>query len=291
MSSNLTDDEDCMLNLEFEWLLKDEVPSILSQLKDILQVCLKKFNVQGNWPNRSSYKVDNYLLSLPNSDIVRGLISVTGDSVVKADLKFKIPKLSNGTFSTYIYDQFPWKLQQLQDAYNHLIMALEEVVEREACGVFTSGKEVEHLMDDILSSLSRGKSLLLIPPKIPLSQLLSSGSQRVLNPPLPDEVLVNFHVNCDKLVFCAYVLNSLTGPPSNLKNLPQDPNSTGHVFESGSRWYEVVNRIEIVCTVPWLKEIIILFNTAQQLCQQLKDKLNLFSNILVSTELDELRML
>ncbi len=43
--------------------------------------------------------------------------------------------------------------------------------------------------------------------------------QRVLNPPVPDEVLVNFHVNCDKLVFCAYVLNNLTGAPSNLVSL------------------------------------------------------------------------
>ena len=38
----------------------------------------------------------------------------------------------------------------------------------------------------------------------------------MLNPPLPEEVLVNFHVNCDKLVFCAYVLNCLATTPSNL---------------------------------------------------------------------------
>ena len=38
----------------------------------------------------------------------------------------------------------------MQDAYNHLIMALEEVVEREACGVFTSGKEVEHVILDLM---------------------------------------------------------------------------------------------------------------------------------------------
>ncbi|XP_065054184.1 protein rogdi homolog isoform X2 [Rhopilema esculentum] len=225
-----------------------------------------------------------------NSDIVKGLISIAGDSVVKADLKFKIPKLSNGTFGTFIFDQFPWKLQQLQDAHNHLILALEEVNEREVGGIFTSGQEINQLMESIMCSLSRGKSLLLVPPKQPLPHLISSGMQRVLNPPLPDEVLVNFHVNCDKLVFCAYVLNCLTGPPSNLKNLPQDPNNIGHVFESGSRWFEVVNRIEIVCTVPWLKEIIILFNTAQQLCQQLKDKLTLFSNILSTTDLDELAL-
>eukprot|EP00794_Sanderia_malayensis_P013766 gene13766-15207_t len=274
--------------LEFQWLLKEEVPSVLSQLKGTLEGCLQKFKSRGNNVHGTVYKADNFLLSLPNSDIVKGLISIAGDSVIKADLKFKIPKLSNGTFGTFIFEHFPWKLQQLQDANNHLRMALDEVNEREVCGVFRSGQEVDELVECIMSSLSKGKSLLLVPPKIPLSQLISSGVQRVLNPPVPDEVLVNFHVNCDKLVFCVYVLNSLTGAPSNLKNLPTDPSHIGHVFECGSRWYEVINRIEIVCTVPWLKEIIVLFNTAQQLCQQLKDKTNLFRNVLDSTDLEQL---
>ena len=42
---------------------------------------------------------------------------------------------------------------QLQDANNHLIMALEEVMEREACGVFTSGKEVDHVIFHLLKTL------------------------------------------------------------------------------------------------------------------------------------------
>ena len=36
---------------------------------------------------------------------------------------------------------------------NHLIMALEEVKEREACGVFTSGKEVDHVRFHLLKIL------------------------------------------------------------------------------------------------------------------------------------------
>ena len=43
---------------------------------------------------------------------------------------------------------------QLQDANNHLIMALEEVEEREACGIFTCGKAVGQVPFNFISSLA-----------------------------------------------------------------------------------------------------------------------------------------
>ena len=40
--------------------------------------------------------------------------------------------------------------------------------------------------------------------------------QRVLNPPIPEEILVTFHINCDKLAFNVFVLNILTAAPNSV---------------------------------------------------------------------------
>ncbi len=38
--------------------------------------------------------------------------------------------------------------------------------------------------------------------------------QNAFKPSLPSEVVVNFHVNCHKLVFTIYVLNTLSAAPA-----------------------------------------------------------------------------
>ena len=280
------DEEGRALRLEFNWILQNEVPSILKQLKNIVKNSLHKFKSPSTPGQTHLTKPDNFILSIPNSDAVKGLISIAGDCVIKAEFKFKFPKIPNGTFGTFIFEQCPWRLQQLQDSKNHLDTVFELISERESCGSFTSASEVLELMDRVMASLSRGKACLIVPEKHQLSELMALGAQRVMNPPIPDELLVHFHVNCDKIVFCVYVLTLLTAAP-NQKNVNQDHTQIGHTFEYCNRFYEVINRIEIICTVPWLKDVIVLFNTAQQLCQQLKDKVIIFQNLLPYSDLGD----
>lgn len=264
-----------VLNAEYEWLLTEEVPSTTRQLKSFLQACLQKFNIVSSPAH--TIKGNNFLLSLPNSDAVKGLINVAGDSVIKAELKFKFPKHLSSGMGTFIFEQCPWKLYQLQGTCNHLKMALEELKEQESSNPVMNKRRVTQLLDQIMMSLSCAKNSLLVPEKQSPSQMMADNCQKVLNPPLPDEVLVNFYVNCDKLIFDAFLLNILTTTP-NQKHV-NDSALVGSLFEYNGRWFEIANKYEIVCNVPWLKDMIVWINTSQQLCQQLKDKLKVFDTL------------
>uniref|UniRef100_A0A7M5UVN8 Uncharacterized protein n=1 Tax=Clytia hemisphaerica TaxID=252671 RepID=A0A7M5UVN8_9CNID len=127
--SNVKVDSVQVLRGEYEWLLAEEVPSMTKQLKSFIQACLQKVNILSSPAH--TIKGNNFLLSLPNSDAVKGLINVAGDSVIKAELKFKFPKYASNGIGTFIFEQCPWKLQQLQDTSNHLKMAFEELKEQE----------------------------------------------------------------------------------------------------------------------------------------------------------------
>lgn len=282
--------EEKYLRQELDWLLTDEVPSILSQLKNILDTSVKKFSSGAGIPGTGHIpKGCNFKLSLPSSDAVKGIVNISGDSVIRAELRLKFPKLPSAGIGTFVFEQCPWKLQQLLDAKNHLEIGLEQICEQESCGSITSGHQVIKLMDKAMVCLSRVKTCLIVPEKHSLSDLLTINAHKVLNPPVPEELLINFHVNCDKLVLSVYYFNVLTTAPHQ-KSHHNDHSSIGHSFEHENRWFEVSSRAEIVCTVPWLKDMIVWINTAHQLCQQLKDKFSVFHNLLpdllLSTEIE-----
>jgi len=272
------------LKNEYDWLLTDELPSIFKQLKELIQICLRKFKIKNasagdGMEHENIVQGNNFLLSLPNSDAVKGLINITGDSVIKAELRFKFPKISNNPIGSFIFEQCPWKLHQLQDVSNHLKMAHEAISEREVCGGVSQGNHIIQLMGKVMASLSNAKNALIVPHKHDLSQLITSNIQ-VLNPPTPEELVISFHVNCDKVVLCVYVLNSLTQGNTNQRHQQQDNSSIGYTFQHHGRWFEVVNKVEIICAVPWVKDMIVWINSAQQLCQQMKDKIEIFHSIL-----------
>ena len=277
-----------LVRREFDWLLQEEVPSILTQLKSIIQNSINKFKAEPETRDVGPVDVGHNLnVSLPNSDAVKGILNIAGDSVIRAELRFKFPKLPSSGVRTFVFEQCPWKLQQLQDARNHLEGGWDEIAERENCGMLTSGHQVVQLMDRVMLSLNRVKTCIVVPEKRTLSELLSQNAQRVLNPPVPEEILVSFHVNCDKLLLHVYAFNALAAAPHNTKNTTNnnnnsmDHNSTiGDAFEHDGRWWEIGSKAEIACSVPWFKEIIVWINTAHQLCQQLKDKITIFQNLL-----------
>ncbi|XP_047142765.1 protein rogdi homolog isoform X1 [Hydra vulgaris] len=273
-----------VLRLEFNWLLTDEVSSILAQLKEIIQSCLSRFKMPLGMSATDTSKGSN--LPFNNSELVKGWINVAGEHVMKAELKFKIPKFGSAGIGTFIFEQCPWKLQQLLETHNHLQMAFDEILERECCGKFTSGEQVEELMNTLMGSLNRAKTCMLVPEKLVLAELFNSSQQRVFNPSIPEELIIFFNVNCDKVVLSVYVLNSLTSAPSQ-KVLIQDQSTIGHQFETHNKWYEVINKAEVICSVPWLKDLIVWINTALQLCQQLKDKIAIFHTLLPDLVLKE----
>ncbi|XP_068749752.1 protein rogdi homolog isoform X2 [Montipora capricornis] len=272
-----------VLRLEFEWLLREHVPKVLTQLGSILQECskclkLSSTNLKGSTgETQGDIKTQDYfMLSTPNSDTLKGYVAVEGENISKADLKFKIPKASSSGFRVFIQEQSPWKLKQIQDAINYLQLAIEKIKETKRNCSCSSGQEVSKVVEEITSFLTRGKSRLSLPDKTTVLDMLTSGNQRVFKPGMPEDIVAYFCVNSEKLLLSVYTLTTLPVPPQGSKQL-QDNDPIGQTFEYNSKWMEIASHFEVDCSIPRLNDAMLLFGAALRLCQQLKDKFSVFS--------------
>lgn len=161
---------------------------------------------------------------------------------------------------TSITQDFPWKIQQVQDAANHLQQAINHIDNVDSNYNFKSSEEVLHILSNILGALQRGRTSLVVPKKKPIDELMKSRNMKSLTPNLPEDLALSFYIQSHKLIFATYQLTNNQGTMK---------------FES----------TQAECSVPWLNEVLVLFTVALTLCQQLKDKvsfLNQWNNLLGS---------
>ncbi|KAG4073644.1 hypothetical protein HA402_000868 [Bradysia odoriphaga] len=242
-------EEETNLQVEFEWVLHEEVHSVLKNLHTILVECAHRFPVPlyGN----DGRKMDKFVLTVPQ-DNLRCVVTLTGDSITHADISFKVQRAQNAVQRTSINQDSPWKLQQVQDAANHLQQAIHHIDNVDSSYNFKSSDEVLHILGNILAALQRGRTSLVIPKKKPIDELMKSRNMKSLSPNLPDDLAISFYLQSHKLIFAVYQLTNVQGTMK---------------FDSS----------QAECSVPWLNEVLVLFTVALQLCQQLKDKISVFS--------------
>jgi len=238
------------LQREFEWVLHQEVHTALEQIHQILVECARRFPV-ALYGHDNSSKQDKFVLSIP-ADQLKCVVTLTGDSITHAEISFKVQRQQNSVARTTIQSDNPWKLQQVQDAANHLQQAIYHIDEVAKNYKFKSSDEVLHILGNILGSLQRGRTSLIVPRKKAIDDLIKSRNMKSLSPNLPEDLAISFYIQSHKLIFATYQIVSTNGVVK---------------FDS--------NHAE--CSVPWLNEVLVLFTVALQLCQQIKDKICVFS--------------
>ncbi|XP_055380667.1 protein rogdi [Condylostylus longicornis] len=237
------------LQIEFEWVLKNEVHSSLREIRNILIECAHRFPVP-LYENEGK-KQDKFVLTAPQ-DQLKCAVTLTGDSITQADISFKLQRAPHLIQRTSITEDSPWKLQQVQDAANHLQQAIYHIDNVDQSYPFKTSDEVLHILGNILSALQRGRSSLVIPKKKPIDELMKSRNMKSLSPNLTEDLAISFYLQSHKLIFAVYQLTNIQGQMK---------------FDSCQAEH----------SVPWLNEVLILFTVALQFCQQLKDKINVFS--------------
>ncbi|XP_055621174.1 protein rogdi [Toxorhynchites rutilus septentrionalis] len=237
------------LQVEFEWVLREEVHSVLKQLHAILVECAHRFPVPlyGN----EGKKQDKFVLTAAPEQL-KCVVTLTGDSITHADINFKVQRQQQQTQRTTITQDYPWKIQQVQDAANHLQQAINHIDNVDSSYNFKTSDEVLHVLGNILGALQRGRTSLVVPRKKPIDELMKSRNMKALSPNLPEDLAISFYIQSHKLIFVAYQLTNFQGTMK---------------FDS----------CQAECSVPWLNEVLVLFTVALQLCQQLKDKISVFS--------------
>ncbi|XP_062482724.1 cytokine-like nuclear factor N-PAC isoform X13 [Pezoporus occidentalis] len=141
-------------------------------------------------------------------------------------------------------------------------------------------QDILKLMDAVMLQLSRARNRLTTPATLTLPEIASTGLAKMFTPALPPDILVNFYINLNKLCLTVYQLHVLQ--PGTTKNVKLAGGSILHnpgaIFEFGNQRYEVSHVHKVECVVPWLNDALVFFTVSLQLCQQLKDKISVFSS-------------
>uniref|UniRef100_W5KTJ7 Protein rogdi homolog n=1 Tax=Astyanax mexicanus TaxID=7994 RepID=W5KTJ7_ASTMX len=260
--------ERAVLEEEFNWLLKEEVHAVLKQLQEILKEASRRFAVPSPGME-SQLKQENFILGSSTMDQVKGVLTLQGEALTQADINIKVAKSSQVMHFAFRDDK-QWKLQQIQDARNHVNQSYH----------FKTGAEVNKLMDAVMLQLTRARNRLTTPATLTLSELASSGLMKMFTPPMPGDVVVNFYINLSKLCLTVYQLHVLQ--PNTTKNFKPAGSSVLHnpgaMFEINNTKFEVSHVHKVECVVPWLNDTLVFFTISLQLCQQLKDKISVFSS-------------
>ncbi|XP_044731762.1 protein rogdi [Chrysoperla carnea] len=238
------------LQIEFEWMLREEVHTVLQQIHNILTECEHRFPVS-LYGNDNLRKPDKFILTLP-SEQLKCVVTLTGDSITHADISFRVHRQQNTVCRTSILSESPWKLQQVQDAANHLQQAMAHIDNVDKNYMFRTSDEVLHVLSNILGCLQRGRTSLIVPRKRAIDDLMKSRNMKSLSPNLAEDLAISFYIQSHKLIFAVYQLSNNHGTMK---------------FDS----------CQAECAVPWLNEVLVLFTVALQLCQQLKDKIYVFA--------------
>ncbi|XP_068102511.1 protein rogdi homolog isoform X1 [Hyperolius riggenbachi] len=267
-----------VLEEEFKWLLKEEVHSVLKQLQDILKEASRRFTLPGGTPDGAT-KQENFVLGSSSTDQVKGVLTLQGDTLCQAEVNIKVLRANQLLHFAFREDK-QWKMQQIQDARNHVNQAIYLLTNRGENYTFQTGAEVLKLMDAVMLQLTRARNRLTTPATMTLPEVATSGLTKMFTPALPPDILLNFYVNVNKLCLLVYQLHPLQ--PNSTKNFRPAGSSVLHnpgaMFELSNQRFEVSHVHKVECVVPWLNDALVFFTVSLQLCQQLKDKVSIFSS-------------
>uniref|UniRef100_A0A8C5QSS6 Protein rogdi homolog n=1 Tax=Leptobrachium leishanense TaxID=445787 RepID=A0A8C5QSS6_9ANUR len=269
-----------VLEEEFKWLLKEEVHSVLKQLQDILKEASRRFSLPGGGgAPEGPPKQENFVLGSSSSDQVKGVLTLQGDTLCQAEVNLKTLRTNQILHFAFREDK-QWKMQQIQDARNHVNQAIYLLTNRGENYTFQTGAEVLKLMDAVMLQLTRARNRLTTPATMTLPEVATSGLTKMFTPSLPADILLNFYVNVNKLCLLVYQLHALQ--PNSAKNFRPSGSSVlhnpGSMFELSNQRFEVSHVHKVECVVPWLNDALVFFTVSLQLCQQLKDKISIFSS-------------
>ena len=128
-------------------------------------------------------------------------------------------------------------------------------IEKENKVDFKNADEVITIINSIMQSLLKGRNALIVPRKRTVSEIQNSSENKSLTPLPPKDITISFYVQSHKLICAVY-------------NHSHEKDSHGNVRSE-------IQQAE--SSIPWLSEVLVLFTVALQFCQQLKDKLLVFS--------------
>jgi len=214
------------LQYEAAWFVGREIPKVARNVRRILLKCMASLSPKGN---RELQGYDDLLAGddgdIFNADNVnklssfetpegtlRGHISVSGWSISEAEIQVRFPKWNkNAPHKASISATHPWRLVQLQNAYNFIKMTFVEldalISKSERCLLNPDSvafPAVSKMVRQVSDWLTQARQSLMIPSKnlFPNNLLTTTG----FHPPLPQELHIEFSVCDSEIIVSVYAL-------------------------------------------------------------------------------------
>lgn len=245
-------DEIEALEREYHWLLRTEVRPVITYLQSILSECKERLPAAASPDNGNLLREERLIMNPANGgDFLKCMVTLCGNSVIAADVTFKISGKNPAQMLRFgIPPDAPYQLQQFQDAHNSLAEAKVHLSLHEADYQFQTAEEVVKLLQPVMAHLARARTTLIVPKKRSFEELKSAAHRRHFVPPFPADLSASFYIQAHKMIFALYQV------------LP------------GSQKFDC---FQAEVSIPWLTEILVLMTVALQTCQQLLDKMNIFT--------------
>lgn len=253
---------------EFDWLLRVDVGSTLAQLTQILTECSSGITT-------SPKQYNLFYCSQNQLDVIKINTTVEGYKITQADINIKLSsKHPMQTIKTCIKETpnnpFCWRLHQVQDAMNHLTLAIDLLTSTQLklknqnssddnngkkIYDFRSSEEVLQLINDVMNCLQKSRSSLLIPKKRTIEELQHCQNMQSIKPSLPLDYSISFYIQAHNLVCSVYQLTQSSNGP------------------------QIRAEYQAELSLPFLSEVLVFLSLGLQTCQQIKDKLQTFPNM------------
>ncbi|KAI8366853.1 Rogdi leucine zipper containing protein-domain-containing protein [Blakeslea trispora] len=167
-----------------EWLLKDKIPPLLEKLQ--------------------------LRLSFYRDETIKGVITVAGSYITKAELNIKFNNYQESVVKASISDTVPYFLEQAQQATNYLMLAIQRMntFKMSSCKqtAIELLEDVYHLVDRALHAFDYPSEASLFPYKV-CHPKLTIVYQKFFNPPLKQDLVVEFCIHNVFLICHVYALD------------------------------------------------------------------------------------
>ncbi|KFD57594.1 hypothetical protein M514_01697 [Trichuris suis] len=237
--------------------LRKESLIYFRKLELILQGCCAKLPTRNRFNESASALLpEKFNMTDSTGESLKCSFTLVGDNVAKAEITVRHPKLPSHFYRAVVQPDIQWKLQQVQDLGNYVLLAMEML----RYGMLTlqncndnelSVEKLFWVTKSIRNYLFAARDVFVYAPKKgPFSQIHDERLKKCFVPSPPADLMFNLYISSSKLNF-----NVIYSPAQ-----PSEKDS--------------LQVYECECHVPWFADLIYIVTSAIQLTQLFTEKVS-----------------
>jgi hypothetical protein len=201
---------------ECQWLQEVRANATFREVENLLRDCSKRLSPSASGTARGVANERYTLTPRSGQDNLKTSVVLYGDSIQSTEISLKFAKNPASGYKGTATPEVHWKLQQLQDASNFCVKALQlllkgikkyEAAIRVKGYTQESGELLVSVLNAVKDAIKATSSALMSPRRKSLLELCQFHPTKSFNPPLPNDVLLSYYIASTKLVCAVYHVN------------------------------------------------------------------------------------